>query len=244
MNRFFVEKKNIGPKTIEIDRREDVHHIVKVLRVFRGEDLFISDGDGGSYVAAVARISKHSLLLEIKEKLKVVSRQEQRALISLACAIPKNTHFEDIVDKCTQLGVSEIVPLITQRTFVQKESFDKKRARWERVMISAAKQSGVLFLPELKDTVDFFDFLPRVASYELRLLANLSKNSTALKNAVRDFNGKKILVMIGPEGDFSPEEIDAALRAGCLSVSLGASVLRVDTAAISVISFLRMDFGL
>jgi 16S rRNA (uracil1498-N3)-methyltransferase len=242
MNRFFVEKKNIGSGSIGIDRREDIHHIVKVLRVVRGEDLLITDGEGGSYVATLARIAARSLSLEIKEKRKVATRQEQGALISLACAIPKNAPFEDIIDKGTQLGVTEIIPLITQRTLVRKESFDKKEERRKRVMLSAAQQSGVLFLPELHPCVGFFEFLPRVTSWDLCLLPNLSKNSQTLKSAVAHFKGKKILVMIGPEGDFSPEEVDAALRAGCLGVTLGASVLRVDTAALSVVSFLKLIF--
>jgi 16S rRNA (uracil1498-N3)-methyltransferase len=244
MNRFFVEKKYIAGTCVEITGATDVHHLGRVLRIPVGEDVLISDGDGGSYIAQVSRISKTAVSLKIKKELKRMRREEQKVLISLACAVPKNTHFEDIVDKCTQLGVSEIIPLITERTLVKKEALDKKRDRLERIVISAAKQSGVLFLPELKEAQDFHSFLPRVGTYDLGLLPNLSQKPMSIKDALENFIGRKVLIMIGPEGDFTPKEITQAIGANCRGISLGESVLRVDTAAVCAVSFLRLYFGL
>ncbi|MBI5872784.1 MAG: 16S rRNA (uracil(1498)-N(3))-methyltransferase [Candidatus Omnitrophica bacterium] len=244
MNRFFVEKKYIVGTCVEITGATDVHHLGRVLRIPAGEDVLISDGDGGSYIAQVSRISKTAVSLKIKKELKRVRREEQKVLISLACAVPKNTHFEDIVDKCAQLGVDEIIPLITERTLVKKEAFDKKRGRLERIVISAAKQSGVLFLPELKEAQDFSSFLPRVGAYDLGLLPNLSQKPMSIKDALKNFIGRKVLIMIGPEGDFTPQEITQAIGANCRGISLGESVLRVDTAAVCAVSFLRLYLGL
>ncbi|HAJ56877.1 MAG TPA: hypothetical protein DCL35_03800 [Candidatus Omnitrophica bacterium] len=241
MNRFFVEKKYIGDTTIEISDAADVRHLARVLRIPQGEAVFISDGQGTGYVAQVSRISKNSVVLKIIERQLSV---ERKAVISLACAIPKNARFEDIVDKCTQLGVGSIAPLVTERTLVSKTVFNKKLDRLNRVMIAAAKQSGVLFLPEIKEAVGFLEFLPQAAGFDLALLPNLSEKSMTIKKSLEGFSGKRVLVMIGPEGDFTPGEISLALEAGCRGISLGESVLRVDTAAICAVSFLRLYLGL
>jgi len=246
MNRFFVEKRNIGKEVIKITDSDDVHHLARVLRLCPGEDVFVSDGEGGGYITEIEKIDKNSVILNIKNAQKRMQKSDRNIIVTLACAIPKNARFarfEDIVDKATQLGVSEIVPLLTERTLIEKGAFDKKRERLRRIIIAAAKQSGVLFLPELRETASFETLIGRLGQYELCLLPNLSHRSHNLKKVVSGFKGKRILVLIGPEGDFTRHEIRVALSSGCVGVSLGDSVLRVDTAAISVMSFLRLYYG-
>ena len=246
MNRFFVEKRNIGKEAIKITDSDDVHHIARVLRLRPGEEVFVSDGEGRGYITEIEKIDKNSVVLKIKDAQKRRQKSESKIIVTLACAIPKNARFarfEDIVDKATQLGVSEIIPLLTERTLMEGCAFDKKRERFKRVIIAAAKQSGALFLPELREATPFKDLISRLGQYELRLLPNLSDRSHTLREVVSGFTGKRILVLIGPEGDFTKHEIEVALRSGCVGVSLGDSVLRVDTAAISVMSFLRLYFG-
>ncbi|MFH0940243.1 MAG: RsmE family RNA methyltransferase [Candidatus Omnitrophota bacterium] len=246
MNRFFVEKRNIGKEAIKITDNDDVRHLVSVLRLCPGEDVFISDGEGGGYITKIEKIDKNSVVLKIKDAQKRRQKSESKIIVTLACAIPKNARFarfEDIIDKAAQLGVSEIIPLLTERTLIESGTFDKRRERFKRIIIAAASQSGVLFLPELRETTPFEDLISRLGQYELRLLPNLSDRSHTLREVVSGFTGKKILVLIGPEGDFTKHEIEAALSLGCVGVSLGDSVLRVDTAAISVVSFLRLYFG-
>lgn len=243
MNRFFVEKRNIGKAVIKITDSDDVHHLVRVLRLGPGEDVFISDGEGGGYITEIEKIAKNSVVLKIKDAQKRRQKCDRNIIVSLACAIPKNARFEDIVDKATQLGVSEIIPLLTERTLIDRAAFDKKQERFKRIIIAAASQSGALFLPELKEAAPFEDLISRLGQYELRLLPNLSDRTHLLKAVVSGFTGKRILVLIGPEGDFTKRETKVALSLGCVGVSLGDSVLRVDTAAISVMSFLRLYFG-
>ena len=112
--------------------------------------------------------------------------------------------------------------------------------RLQRIMTAAAKQSGVLSLPHLREAMVFKDLMKEAEDFDLCLLPNLSKRSLSLKQAATAFKGERILVLIGPEGDFTPEEIRLALEKGCQGVSLGEAVLRVDTAAIAVVSFLKM----
>ena len=243
MNRFFVEKGQIGKETIDICDSGDVQHLVRSLRVKKGEELFISDGEGTGYIAQVTQVSKHRVSLKIKTTLKKCSRDEQQIKITLACAVPKGVRFEEVVDKATQLGIDEIIPLLTERTFIKKDAFDKKRDRLQRIMTAAAKQSGALFLPHLREVVYFKDFIKEVGPFDLCLLPNLSERPFSLMKAVSAFKGRRILILIGPEGDFSPQERALAFQMGCKGVSLGESVLRVDTAAIVTISFLKMFFS-
>jgi 16S rRNA (uracil1498-N3)-methyltransferase len=159
--------------------------------------------------------------------------------------VPKNVAFEDILDKCTQLGVQEIIPLVTERTFWDRESVEKKSSRFERVLRRAGKQSGALFLPQLKPAMSFREFLAQGASYGLRLIPNLAEGSLTLSQALTEkkeaANGR-ILIVIGPEGDFTDKELKAAFGAGFKGITLGDSVLRVDTAAIASVGFIRLFF--
>jgi 16S rRNA (uracil1498-N3)-methyltransferase len=242
MNRFYVSKDQIVKERITIHDRQDARHLIGVLHLKKGEELYVSDGEGSAYLCELDEAKRQSVILRIKKRLSRLARDQQKVLVSLACAVPKNTRFEEVVDKGTQLGVDEIIPLFTGRTVVKKEAFDKKRGRFERILLAAAKQSGALFLPHLRDSVVFHDLFKKTLDYHLMLLPNLSSKSKTFKEALQELKGRRLLILIGPEGDFSPEEIKEALKAGCQGVSLGESVLRVDTAAIAALSFVRLYF--
>lgn len=242
MNRFFVDKSQIGDQEIRIKNPDDVCHLTRSLRIKEGEEIFVTDGDGRAYVTRVEKILKVEIILKIAKTIKACLRCEQKITFSLACAIPKFAKFDEIVDKSTQLGVDEIIPLMTERGLVKTDFFSRKEERFKRVMMAAAKQSGVLFLPQIKKPVLFVDFIKTLDVYDLKLLPNLASTTLSLKKAVSDFKEGRILIMIGPEGDFSRKEINLALSRGCRGISLGDSVLRVDTAAIAVLSYLRLFF--
>jgi 16S rRNA (uracil1498-N3)-methyltransferase len=241
MNRFYVEKEHIDKDSIRVVDADDVHHLLKVLRIRHGEELFVSDGCGQGYVAVFERDDKNTAFFSIKEKLPLQKREDRPILLTLACAIPKVAKFEEVVDKGVQLGVDAIVPLLTERTRKDEEDYLKKIVRLDRIRRTAAKQSGALFLPELHRPVTFDGFISQLSKFDLCLLPNLSVKTKLIKDVLADFKGRRLAVMIGPEGDFSPREVEAALRAGCVDVSLGESVLRVDTAAIAVMSFIRFS---
>jgi 16S rRNA (uracil1498-N3)-methyltransferase len=246
MNRFYVPKKNISFGQMMIVEPSDVHHLVHVLRLKTGDKVCVSDGEGVNYETRVASLLREKVILQIEGQSPLKAKNQKKAHISLGIAVPKNARFEEIVDKLTQLGIDVIIPLFTERTLVRKEFFDKRRDRLFRVMFSAAKQSGVSVLPELKEGVDFLTFLKSLSTYDVCLLPNLSQQDLSLKKAVSTLKTRsktvRILVLIGPEGDFTKREIDLALKAGCQAVSLGESVLRVDTAALAVASFLKLFF--
>ncbi len=243
MNRFTVDKRNIGQEHIDIIDTQDLCHLTRVLRVRPGEDLFISDGEGAGYVTTLEAVTRAGARLAIKERLPVRKRSERRVRLTVACAVPKAARFEDVIDKGTQLGVDAFVPLVTERGLLDEASCLKKMERWQRVRQAAARQSGVLFLPDVEPPVSVNDFLVRLGGYDLKLLPHLSEQARGLTEALQGFDRGRIVVLIGPEGDFSPSEVRSALDAGCTGVSLGCSVLRVDTAAIAVASYVRLRYG-
>lgn len=244
MNRFYVPKKDITASHIDVTDSSSVRHLKKVLRLRTGEEVFVSDGEGASYVARIESSSKKTLRLKISKANPPLDRQDRRVLITLACAVSRSVPFDAIVDKATQLEVDEIIPLFTERTLVKRDIFEKKAARLLRILDAGMKQSGALFIPHLRPATSYDDLIARVPAYDLCLLPNLSQKSSPIREAVKTFKGKRILILIGPEGDFTGPEIDTAFRAGCLGVGLGGSVLRVDTAAIAAVGYLKMHFGL
>jgi len=158
--------------------------------------------------------------------------------------------MDDIVRQATEVGVARIVPLLTERTQVHLESdrAEKKVEKWRTASIEAAKQCGNPWLPEIRSLHDFATFISSAADYELKLIASLHTGAVTLKNALQHYRAKnsgaapkKVAWLVGPEGDFSPAEISAALAAGFQPITLGPLVLRSDTAAIYSLSILTYE---
>lgn len=241
MHRFFVKNINPREKHIILNDLEQLHHLRDVLRIKLLEKIAVFDGRGNEYIAWVVEINAQEAKLEIKEKK---SMDESGIKITVACAIPKNVKMDDIVDKLTQLGVDCIIPLQTQRVIV-KLNREKKLARherWVKISESATKQSQRSRFVEIKPVTEFKDLIARSEDFDLKLIPTLEGSRETLKevfNQQGEF--KKIIILIGPEGDFTPDEISLAKNAGFLPITLGKDVLRVDTAAIAVLSFIKFN---
>jgi 16S rRNA (uracil1498-N3)-methyltransferase len=172
-----------------------------------------------------------------------------RCAITLAQAIPKGKNMELIIQKATELGVSRIVPLLSERTIIQlAEGDDGRRVeKWRQVVIEAAKQCGQNWLPAVDPPVSLKKFFSEFDRYEAPLIASLQGDARSFKRVLSDFreqHGRRptsTLMLIGPEGDFTPAESALAKTAGCLPVSLGPIVLRAETAAIYSLSVLAYE---
>jgi len=239
MNRFFCFSFNVTGRNVTIDAREHVHHIRDVLRLKPKDEVIAFDERGNEYKCLIERIGQKVILQVISKK---VSLKEKAARVAVACAIPKKAKFDDIVDKLTQLGVERIIPMFTARVVIKwsKEKKISQKKRWEKIAVSATQQSQRSGLPQIDEPSDFKQVLAEAANYELKLIPHLSGERKTLKNALGAAKPKNILVLIGPEGDFTAQEIKAALSVSFIAVSLGDTVLRVDTAAIAIASFIRL----
>lgn len=238
MVRFFVTCNNISGDKIVIKDKEQAHHIRDVLRMEQGEQVIVFDDKGNEYDCAIAGISG-VIVLDIQAK-----RPARRATtsITVACAIPKKSKFDDIVDKLTQLGVDTVIPLLTERVIVKWDSRKRtaQQKRWEKIALSAAQQSQRNSLPVVEPARQIEEVLSDSGKFDLKLIPALTGERKTLKEIFVGSSPKNILVFIGPEGDFSPSEIELARRSGCIPVTLGEAVLRVETAAIAVTSFIRL----
>jgi 16S rRNA (uracil1498-N3)-methyltransferase len=241
MHKFFVASKNIsGDKVIILDQ-EQAHHIYQVLRFKAGEKLTICDDKGNEYSCLIEDISKNKVILSIKEKH--FAREAKQINIAVACAIPKNSKFDHIIDKLTQLGVNKIIPLKTERVVVKldKNKEASRKIRWQKIALAASQQCQRGDLVIVEPVKDLQAALQSASNYDLKIIPTLEGERKKLSEIFIQPYPKNILVFIGPEGDFTTEEVNLAKKAGCIPVSLGDSVLRVETAAVAVASFIMLN---
>ena len=242
MSRFYVPRENVGDKEITIEGRE-AHHILDVMRMKEGEEVVVFDGTGNEYSGFIkeADARARKLAVEIVRTRKPVPGSVPE--ITIAQAIPKKGKMDYIVEKATELGASAVIPLITDRTIVRpdKESCRKKVLRWRAISVEAAKQCGRADVPKITGITDFDEAVSGMDSYDLVLLACLTEDTISIRESLSDFKTGKVLVLIGPEGDFTPEERKTADRDNCRFISLGGRVLKSDTAGLFVLSVLNYE---
>lgn len=239
MNRFYVDEQITG-KTVSVSSQKQLHHLKNVLRLKAGDEVMVFDKEGNEFIAAISSLESKGAVLALKEKKLPVPRKVK---ISIACAIPKQSRMDDIMDKLTQLGVDQIIPLVTERVLIKAEEVkDTRVVRWNKIVRSAAEQSGRNVLPVISSVMDLSEVLKQAAEYDLKLLPTLTENGRPIKEVLTGTSPASILAIIGPEGDFSPREVQSALEGGFYPVSLGSTILRVETAAIAVASYLRLVY--
>jgi len=240
MFRFFCPSENISKDRIEIKDKREIHHILNVLRLKENDEVFVFDGRNSEYRALLEEVLPARLILKIKEKKITLPKEELE--ITLACAVPKKRRFDLIVEKLTELGVRRIIPLKTARTEVLLDRVRGKNclSRWQRIAINSAKQSKRIDTPTIESQVEFGDILNRKRKYDLAVICALHPKAKRIGEILEKIKPKKILILVGPEGDFAPQEIDLAIKEGFVPISLGNLTLRVETAAITICSFLRI----
>lgn len=239
MHRLFSANIDKDARKVLIEGRE-AHHAVHVLRVRRGEEVAVLDGKGAEYVCVVREVERHSLRAEVREgKVGEGAPYE----VTLFQALPKGKAFETILQKATELGVYHIVPLITERVVTRAEKHEK----WQWVMIDAMKQCGNPWMPLLEAPQKFADAVGRVKEFGLSLVGSLHEGRKHPREWFARLGEdaspypRKVAVWVGPEGDFTPEEMEALVNADVKPMSLGRLVLRSDTAAISSLAIINHE---
>jgi 16S rRNA (uracil1498-N3)-methyltransferase len=237
--RFFISSEQAAGSRITITG-EDVRHIVSVLRMKPGETLLLCDGKGAEYTVKIVQAGK----LEISTEIVSQSRRDIRSpLIILGQGLPKSDKMDFIVQKATELGVTEIIPLKTERTIVKVKDEGKRVVRWQKIAREAAMQSNRVDIPVIGEIASFKAFL-RTLNPELRTLRLLpwEEGTQPIKEVLRaHVDVKKIIVLIGPEGGFSASEAEAAKEKGFHLVSLGLNILRTETAAVATLSMILYE---
>ena len=230
---------NISETTGEISfDKDESRHIVKVLRMGIGDIMKISNGKGSFFDAEIVLASPKECIAKILNEEKV---DPLPYYLHLAVAPTKlNDRYEWFLEKATEIGISEITPIIcdhSERKIIKTE-------RYEKIILSAMKQSLKAHLPILNEAISFKNFIDSEKDNDgIRCIAHCEETQKKSLKAVLEPN-KKITLLIGPEGDFSADEIDLAIRSGFLPVTLGESRLRTETAAVVAchsVAFINQD---
>ena len=247
MPRFYIRPEFWDPKNLILCESES-HHCLNVLRLKEGDEVSAFNGQGQEVQTEIEIAKKGQV--QLKESHPIQS-SKSKMQIALGQAIPKGKNMDLIIEKSTELGVSKIYPIISDRSIVRISSNEllKKQEKWQRVAIEACKQSGQNWLPEVKipkkpEELFQFDQL----EYDLLLIASLQKESKHFKEILSEYLGahdqiepSSVLMLIGPEGDFTPSEINLSMNFGFAPMTLGPIVLRSETAALYSLSILSYE---
>lgn len=222
----------------------EAHHMLHVLRLKPGQRVYLFDGKGIEATGRILETQKDRARLEI-ESSALIDR-EAKVAITLAFSIPKGPRAEMLVEKACELGVRRLIPIECQRSVVKlKPDGSQKLEKWRRIAVEASKQCGRTYLTEVERMAPFPVLLEETSHHELALLASPGPGARPLQEIVREHPGEKtLLCIIGPEGGFADEEVEKAKGAGCLEVEIGPRILRIETAAIALVSMLYFAYGL
>jgi len=262
MARFFVSSENIkydedGCAVSVCITGTDVRHIKDVLRMTVGEDITLCDSRGNEYQCSIANINNDSIETSVKSAARCSS--EPRVVIRLCQGIAKGEKMDFIIQKNVELGLNELIPVITEHTvvkFANDKDAVKKQTRWQRISEEASKQCGRGMIPKVHVPIGFKAAVDRLtadgdAGDTLFMMPYENETDRTLKSVLKSFESdlqdggkiKRICIFIGPEGGFSKKETEYAVSKGFLTVTLGKRILRTETAGMATVAAIRYEIG-
>ncbi|PUA27751.1 MAG: 16S rRNA (uracil(1498)-N(3))-methyltransferase [Cellvibrio sp. 79] len=235
--RIFTEQALITGELLQLEEAAS-HHLSKVLRMQAGRELILFNGSGGEFAAIIQEVSKKTVTVAIAEH--IADNRESPLQLELAIGISRGERFEWVLQKATELGVTRITPLITERTEVKTggERQEKLLDRWQQILISACEQCQRNLLPELSAPVQISDWLTTVNS-DLRFVLHHRDSKTL----PAEQKPQSVTLLIGPEGGLSESEITQAQEKNFNALTLGPRVLRTETAPVAAISLVQYLWG-
>ncbi|MCR3758199.1 16S rRNA (uracil(1498)-N(3))-methyltransferase [Clostridium felsineum] len=247
MHKFFVGTEDICDSAAYI-YGDDVKHIYKVLRLKIGEKVSINDGNSHEFLGEIEEITKETVKVKIIEKLDI--NNESPVNVYLYQGFPKAAKMDMIVQKNSELGIKEIIPVITKRVVVKNEKSEfKKIDRWNRIAFEAAKQSKRSVIPKVKEVSSFENMIKDLEKMDLVLVPYENKEEVGLKRVIKNIQNDKIksvAIVIGPEGGFEEIEIEELEKIGAYIITLGPRILRTETAGLvctSLVMYELSDIG-
>ena len=243
---FYVKNNQVNDETISI-LGDDVKHIRNVLRHKIGDELEVCDESEVRYLTKIKDFQESEILLDILEQTE--KNTELPVRIDLYQGLPKSDKMDLIVQKTTELGISSVIPVITDRVIVklEKGNENKKIERWNKIAIEAAKQSGRQRVPVVENVVNLEKIVENLSKYDIVIVPFECEKDSTLKNILKNVKNKieNIAVVIGPEGGFSEKDIETLEKVSNVAkVSLGKRILRTETAGLATIAMLLYEYEL
>jgi 16S rRNA (uracil1498-N3)-methyltransferase len=245
MHRFYIAPEHWNPDAPQLTGSE-AHHCRNVLRLEPGDKVVLFDGRGRELTAEIISTDPEEISLR---RLHEAQTTPLLCQITLSQAIPKGKNMDLIVQKAVEIGAAEIAPIISDRTVVRldEESAASKQSKWQTVAIEAAKQCGQNWLPRVHVPQTMAQFFQQPRRFDLQLIGSLQADAVHLKKILAEYSAEhgdrptSVLMLVGPEGDFTPAELSLARSHGCRPITLGPIVLRVETASIYCLSVLSYE---
>ena len=247
MHRCYLPQAPFSTGVLEV-QGEEARHALRVMRMRVGDTCEVFDGAGQAARAVVVGVCGHSsMTLQVQHMLPPMPPV---AGITLALAIPKGSNMDLIVQKAVEMGVSRIIPLLTERTIVRIKATEAadKAEKWNRTVLEACKQCGVNHLPVVEEPQSYKQFLQRADLPALRVQCAIVPHAQPIRQVMesgRAAGHTSCVLLVGPEGDFSPAEYAAGEAAGFIPTGLGPIILRVETAVFMAVAAARygLDAG-
>ncbi len=238
MPRFFI---NESPSQQAIITGEDRKHITKSFRMKVGERIVLCNGPGMDYHCTISSMDEHQVVVSVNSSVPTIS--EPSVSVTLYQGLPKSDKMDSVVQKAVEMGVTRIVPVLTQRCVSRpdQKSAQKKVERWQKISVEAAKQCGRGILPPVSPVTDFSAALRQAAS-ESTILFFYEGGGQSLHQCI-DPSCKSYSIFIGPEGGFAEEEVQLALDSGVKKATLGPRILRTETAPVAALAAIMLTTG-
>jgi 16S rRNA (uracil1498-N3)-methyltransferase len=243
MKRFFIQSNEITKPFPEISG-QDALHIIKVLRLNKGDHIVLLDGTGLEYEAEIVRFSKNCVYVSIVRK--ILTGTESSVQIIVGQGYLKDKKMDLLVRHLTEIGIFRWIPVITERSIPQP---DKKRMlsrtrRWKTIANEAVKQCKRSTPPEIAAPMTFQEIIRENNKADVKIIFYENETIPIQKTLIPEGQIlSKILILLGPEGGFNPKEVDLAKASGFITASLGPRILKVETASISACTLVQYLFG-
>jgi 16S rRNA (uracil1498-N3)-methyltransferase len=250
MQRYFIPSEQFLETSVTL-RGGDAHHIIRVMRAQVGDQIICSNGLNREALVAITNMDKETVEAAVVEERAMTN--ETAVEVWIAQSLPKGDKLETIIQKCTEIGAARIIPFVSERTIVQYD--DKKEAkrleRWAKIAKEAAEQAHRSRVPDVSGPQSWKQILQLISQVEIALICYEKESGLQLKQLlVRAFANHgsapalgKVLLLIGPEGGFTPKEVAEAEAAGSHSISLGKRILRTETAAMVALTCVLYESG-
>ncbi|MBW5444911.1 16S rRNA (uracil(1498)-N(3))-methyltransferase [Cohnella sp. CFH 77786] len=250
MQRYFVDPARMSETAVTLTG-EDARHLGSVMRAKPGDTFIACDGRGRDALAQIRSIDRDAIVADIIRELPIAAEMAWR--VTVAQSLPKGDKLETVIQKGTEAGAYAFQPFLSRRTVVQyDERKEAKRLdRWRKIAKEAAEQSHRSRVPDVRPVTAWGSLIRQFADYDLVLLCyeEEGRAGSGLRRTLSEFRGRlaaespAVLLLVGPEGGFAPEEAEEAAAAGALPVGLGKRILRTETAALYALACIGYESG-